>query len=167
MAEVAAAGDRAALGQLLLKLTVPGLPDIYNGDELPLLSLVDPDNRRPVDWEARREALAALRRGEDTEPKLELIVRALALRARRPGAFSGGYTPVDAGEHVVRVRARRRRGARRGPGALAPGGDARSCPASSPARGATCVSGALREVSRRTQVTELTSAHGFALLERV
>ena len=121
VAEVAAAGERAALGQLLLKLTVPGLPDIYNGDELPLLSLVDPDNRRPVDWDARREALAALRRGEDTDPKLLLIVRALELRARRPEAFSGAYAPVDAGEDVVRVRARRGRGAGRRAGALVPG----------------------------------------------
>src|SRR3954451_19742581 len=54
-AEVAVLGDRAALGQLLLKLTVPGLPDIYQGDELLALSLVDPDNRRRVDWARRRE----------------------------------------------------------------------------------------------------------------
>src|SRR4051812_45469994 len=53
-AEVARVGDRAALGQLLLKLTVPGLPDVYQGDELLALSLVDPDNRRPVDWMHRR-----------------------------------------------------------------------------------------------------------------
>src|SRR4051794_10255759 len=45
-AEVARRGDRAALGQLLLKLTVPGVPDIYQGDELLALALVDPDNRR-------------------------------------------------------------------------------------------------------------------------
>ena len=51
---VAEAGDRAALGQLLLKLTVPGVPDIYQGDELLRLSLVDPDNRRAVDWDERR-----------------------------------------------------------------------------------------------------------------
>ncbi len=48
--QVARAGERAALGQLLLKLTAPGVPDIYQGDELWALSLVDPDNRRPVDW---------------------------------------------------------------------------------------------------------------------
>jgi (1->4)-alpha-D-glucan 1-alpha-D-glucosylmutase len=89
--EVAAAGDRAALGQLLLKLTVPGVPDIYQGDELLCLSLVDPDNRRPVDWEERRAALA------DPPPKLDLIRRALALRARRPEAFSGSYEPLEAG----------------------------------------------------------------------
>ena len=99
--EVAAAGDRAALGQLLLKLTVPGIPDIYQGDELLCLSLVDPDNRRAVDWERRREALS------DPPPKLDLIARALALRARRPEAFSGSYEPLRApGEHG-RVRARR------------------------------------------------------------
>ena len=56
-ARVAEAGDRAALGQLLLKLTVPGVPDIYQGDELLRLSLVDPDNRRAVDWDERRAAL--------------------------------------------------------------------------------------------------------------
>ena len=85
----------AALGQLLLKLTVPGIPDIYQGDELLSLSLVDPDNRRPVDWEERRAALA------DPPPKLDLIRRALALRARRPEAFSGAYEPLRAGPDAV------------------------------------------------------------------
>ncbi len=92
---VAEAGDAAALGQLLLKLTVPGIPDIYQGDELLSLSLVDPDNRRAVDWEARRAALA------DPPPKLDLIRRALALRARRPRAFSGTYEPLRAGPDAV------------------------------------------------------------------
>jgi (1->4)-alpha-D-glucan 1-alpha-D-glucosylmutase len=92
--EVARVGDRAALGQLLLKLTVPGIPDIYQGDELLCLSLVDPDNRRPVDWEARRAALA------DPPPKLALIRAALPLRARRPDAFAGAYEPLDAGEEA-------------------------------------------------------------------
>ena len=64
-ARVAAAGRRSALGQQLLKLTVPGVPDVYQGDELEALNLVDPDNRRPVDWEERRRAArrAARRRG--------------------------------------------------------------------------------------------------------
>ncbi len=101
---VADEGRRAALGQLLLKLTVPGVPDVYQGDELEALSLVDPDNRRPVDWEARRAALARLRAGEPPrgfgERKLDLIRRALALRARRPEAFAGAYEPVDAGPSV-------------------------------------------------------------------
>ncbi|MBS1892109.1 MAG: malto-oligosyltrehalose synthase, partial [Actinobacteria bacterium] len=52
-------GERASVGQLLLKLTTPGVPDVYQGDELWALSMVDPDNRRPVDWELRRDALAA------------------------------------------------------------------------------------------------------------
>src|SRR3954447_2240305 len=93
--QVAAAGDRAALGQLLLKLTVPGVPDICQGDELLCLSLVDPDNRRPVDWEARRAAL------DDPPPKLDLIRRALALRARRPESFAGSYEPLPAGPDAI------------------------------------------------------------------
>lgn len=101
---LAVEGRRAALGQLLLKLTVPGVPDVYQGDELEALSLVDPDNRRPVDWEARRAALARLRAGEAPrdfgERKLNLIRRALALRARRPAAFEGAYEPVEAGAGV-------------------------------------------------------------------
>ena len=93
--QVAEAGDRAALGQLLLKLTVPGIPDIYQGDELLGLSLVDPDNRRAVDWAQRRAALS------DPPPKLDLIRRALALRARRPDAFSGSYEPLRAPANAV------------------------------------------------------------------
>jgi (1->4)-alpha-D-glucan 1-alpha-D-glucosylmutase len=104
--EVAAAGERSALGQLLLKLTVPGVPDVYQGDELADLSLVDPDNRRPVDWEARRTALEALRGGaEPTREtmKLHVISRALELRGRRPEAFGpgGAYEPIEAGSDVV------------------------------------------------------------------
>jgi (1->4)-alpha-D-glucan 1-alpha-D-glucosylmutase len=101
---VAVEGRRAALGQLLLKLTAPGVPDVYQGDELEALSLVDPDNRRPVDWAARRAALCRLRGGaapgDFGERKLDLIRRALALRARRPEAFAGGYEPIDAGPDV-------------------------------------------------------------------
>jgi (1->4)-alpha-D-glucan 1-alpha-D-glucosylmutase len=101
--EVARAGDRAALGQTLLKLTCPGVPDIYQGDELLKLALVDPDNRRAVDWDRRRAALDELRRGAeptDETRKLWLIQRALALRAQRPDAFAGAYEPLDAGEDV-------------------------------------------------------------------
>jgi (1->4)-alpha-D-glucan 1-alpha-D-glucosylmutase len=105
-ARVAAEGRRAALCQLLLKLTSPGVPDVYQGDELEALSLVDPDNRRPVDWARRRAALDHLRAGgaprDFGERKLDLIVRALDLRARRPEAFDerGDYEPVDAGPGV-------------------------------------------------------------------
>jgi (1->4)-alpha-D-glucan 1-alpha-D-glucosylmutase len=100
-ADVARVGDRHALGQLLLKLAVPGVPDVYQGDELPSLSLVDPDNRRAVDWDRRRALLAELRAGAPPQPeteKLWLIVRALELRAARPQAFAGDYVPLDAGD---------------------------------------------------------------------
>jgi (1->4)-alpha-D-glucan 1-alpha-D-glucosylmutase len=125
-ARVAAAGDRAALGQLALKLTAPGVPDVYNGDELPYRALVDPDNRRPVDWERRRELLARVRAGaepDDETRKLWVTHRLLDLRARRPRAFAGGYEPLDAGPGVcsyerggeVRVAVSVREGAALGP----------------------------------------------------
>jgi (1->4)-alpha-D-glucan 1-alpha-D-glucosylmutase len=90
-ARVAEEGRRVSLATTLLKLTVPGVPDLYQGDELESLSLVDPDNRRPVDWELRRRALRA---GGDA--KLELIRRVLAVR----DGF-GSYMPLDAGPEVV------------------------------------------------------------------
>jgi len=96
-------GERIALAQTLLKLTCPGMPDVYQGDELWALSLVDPDNRRPVDWAARRAALDALRGGQPPTretAKLHLVWRLLDLRRRRPDAFAGAYTPVPAGEDV-------------------------------------------------------------------
>jgi len=88
--------ERVVLGQTLLKLTVPGVPDLYQGDELPFLALVDPDNRRPVDWALRRRLLGSA----DAPPKLDLIQRTLALRARRPAPFAGSYEPLEAGEDV-------------------------------------------------------------------
>jgi (1->4)-alpha-D-glucan 1-alpha-D-glucosylmutase len=101
-ARLAAAGELHALRQTALKLTVPGVPDIYQGDELIALSLVDPDNRRPVDWERRRGLLAALGEPADAdERKLWLIRELLALRARRPEAFAGSYTPLEAGPGAV------------------------------------------------------------------
>jgi (1->4)-alpha-D-glucan 1-alpha-D-glucosylmutase len=103
-ARVAELGERVALAQTLLKLTVPGMPDIFQGDELWALSLVDPDNRRPVDWAARRAALAALRDGAPPSretAKLHLITAALDLRRRRPEAFAGDYVPVPAGDDAV------------------------------------------------------------------
>jgi (1->4)-alpha-D-glucan 1-alpha-D-glucosylmutase len=92
-------GRRAALGQLALKLTVPGVPDIYQGDELWNRALVDPDNRRPVDFARRAELLRA--RDFGSEPKLWLTSQLLALRARRPEPFAAGYDPVDAGDGTV------------------------------------------------------------------
>ena len=164
-ASVARVGDRAALGQLLLKLTVPGVPDIYQGDELLALSLVDPDNRRRVDWARRRELLAEVRRGapptEETL-KLWLIVRALTLRSRRPDAFSGGYVPLDAGDDAVafvRGGAVLAAAALRGEPAAAidvPAGTWRDT-----------LDGGERTLSGPVPLAELLGEHGIALLERV
>jgi len=88
-------GRQISLAQLLLKLTSPGVPDIYQGDELETLSLVDPDNRRPVDWDLRRRLIR-----DPVDPKLSLTQRALDLRARSPDAFAGPYEPVDLGPDV-------------------------------------------------------------------
>jgi (1->4)-alpha-D-glucan 1-alpha-D-glucosylmutase len=92
-------GERAAVGQLLLRLATPGVPDVYQGDELWALSMVDPDNRRPVDWDMRRDTIAALGSGAPVDRanvKTHLIRRALALRARRPEPFAGAYRPLTA-----------------------------------------------------------------------
>jgi (1->4)-alpha-D-glucan 1-alpha-D-glucosylmutase len=99
-AQLAVEGDRAARCQLVLKLTAPGVPDIYQGDELPYRALVDPDNRTPVDWAWRGAMLRRLMGGAAPTGelrKLFLILRLLGLRARRPEAFLGGYEPLDAG----------------------------------------------------------------------
>ncbi len=53
---------------LALKLTAPGVPDIYQGDELPFRALVDPDNRRPVDWDWQQAMLARLLGGSLAGP---------------------------------------------------------------------------------------------------
>jgi (1->4)-alpha-D-glucan 1-alpha-D-glucosylmutase len=98
-ARLAEAGERASLAALLLRLTCPGVPDIYQGDELWSLNLVDPDNRRPVDWEVRHRALAELLDGAAPDRrlwKLYVIRETLALRARRPDAFAGAYQPLAA-----------------------------------------------------------------------
>ncbi len=89
-------GRSNSLALKLLTLTAPGVPDLYQGSELWDLSLVDPDNRRPVDYEAREALLgeaasADLTRAlgceatSDGLTKLALVHRALSLRARRPG----------------------------------------------------------------------------------
>jgi (1->4)-alpha-D-glucan 1-alpha-D-glucosylmutase len=88
-----------SLGAKLVQLTMPGVPDVYQGCELAGLSLVDPDNRRPVDFALRRRLLAGGRPDDccrlDTE---KLLVTASALRLRRdhPDWFCGGYQPVEA-----------------------------------------------------------------------
>jgi (1->4)-alpha-D-glucan 1-alpha-D-glucosylmutase len=97
------------LGQKLVQLTMPGVPDVYQGTDLVDLSLVDPDNRRPVDWAERRTRLARLEAGEPpqdlSDEKLLVTTAALRLRRECPEAFVGGegdYTPLESGsDHVV------------------------------------------------------------------
>jgi (1->4)-alpha-D-glucan 1-alpha-D-glucosylmutase len=90
-----------SLSQKLLQLTMPGVPDVYQGTELWDFSLVDPDNRRPVDHDLRRRLLARLDAGwvppVDAEGAAKLLVVSRALRARRehPEWFAG-YQPVTA-----------------------------------------------------------------------
>src|SRR5204863_6436942 len=91
-----AAGGHAVPGALAARLTSPGLPDIYQGDEFWSFNLVDPDNRRPVDW--RRRLRARERPGPTRDTlKLHLIRRVLRLRAEHPDAFAGSYEPLDLG----------------------------------------------------------------------
>lgn len=99
-------GRIASLAQMTLLLTCPGVPDIYQGSELWSLALVDPDNRRPVDYESRRAALEGIvgigaaeiaHRLDDGSAKMWLISRLLGERAGRPILFtSAEYAPLQA-----------------------------------------------------------------------
>ncbi|MEF2976947.1 malto-oligosyltrehalose synthase [Subtercola sp. YIM 133946] len=99
-----------SLSLKLLQLTSPGSPDVYQGSELWETSLVDPDNRRPVDYGVRRSMLARIDAGdlppidETGAAKLLVTSRALRLRRDRPGQFQG-YRPLAAtgaaADHVV------------------------------------------------------------------
>ena len=86
------------LGQKLLQLVLPGIPDVYQGTELVDLSLVDPDNRRPVDFALRAERLARLDGGAEPgdldDEKLLVTSRALRLRRDRPEWFTGATATV-------------------------------------------------------------------------
>lgn len=110
-----------SLSQTLLKIAAPGLPDIYQGCELWDFSLVDPDNRRPVDFALRTRLLEEIKRGFAADPgallrgltedlpsgriKLFLTWRALAARAAMRDVFEGGsYLPLAAeGPHAESV----------------------------------------------------------------
>ncbi|MBV8832365.1 MAG: malto-oligosyltrehalose synthase [Acidobacteriaceae bacterium] len=96
-----------SLAMALLKLTAPGIPDMYQGTEIWDLSLVDPDNRRPVDYDHRRKLLAELprltvqkvmRRSDEGLPKLWTVWHALAARRECPDSFdkSAKYRPIKA-----------------------------------------------------------------------
>jgi (1->4)-alpha-D-glucan 1-alpha-D-glucosylmutase len=95
------------LGQKLVQLTMPGVPDVYQGTEFETLSLVDPDNRRPVDLDARSSALARLDGGGVAKSLDEekLLVTAAALRLRRAQAEwfgpEGTYEPLETPPHVL------------------------------------------------------------------
>ncbi len=94
-------GYANSLGQKLVQLTSPGIPDVYQGTELWDFSLVDPDNRRPVDYAVRREILTRVIDGELPEidasgaAKLLVVHKALRLRREHPGLFRG-YRPLRA-----------------------------------------------------------------------
>ena len=108
---VAFHGALNALSQLVLKLTSPGVPDFYQGTEVWDLSLVDPDNRRPIDYEHRRAMLkklkaasekgtldfaTMLRRWFDGRAKMYVTWKGLELRKRKTEVFSrGAYIPLQ------------------------------------------------------------------------
>ena len=119
----AAAARLSSLAQVALKVAAPGVPDIYQGTELWDLSLVDPDNRRPVDYARRRELLAELARRASSGPearlglareliaspaladgraKLFLLRESLRFRRAHPALFlDGEYVPLAIdGEHA-------------------------------------------------------------------
>ncbi len=103
--EVARLGAVNSLSQTVLKLTSPGVPDIYQGTEIWDDSLVDPDNRRPVDYVRCGEMLAQVRNASaedlmrcwpDGRIKLRVVQQLLHLRRRRPGLFhEGSYEPLS------------------------------------------------------------------------
>ena len=118
---IAAAGHLNGLAQTVVRCTAPGVPDTYQGTEFWDLSLVDPDNRRPVDYVARATTLAALDAdpdaaarlaGELSDPAGKLFVTSRLLRLRRefPELFAaGGYEPLTVrGDDSARVFAFRR-----------------------------------------------------------
>jgi (1->4)-alpha-D-glucan 1-alpha-D-glucosylmutase len=107
---IAPFGWSNSLTQKLLQLAMPGVPDVYQGTELWDFSLVDPDNRRPVDYALRRRLLAGLDRGEipavDESGAAKLLVVSRTLRARRDSPeWFAGYQPVEvtgsAAKHLV------------------------------------------------------------------
>jgi (1->4)-alpha-D-glucan 1-alpha-D-glucosylmutase len=104
LAQIAPGAALNGLAQTTLRCTAPGVPDLYQGSELWDFSLVDPDNRRPVDFSARastiareKEGAALLRNWRSGETKLHIIEQLLGLRRRVPECFSrGDYRPQSA-----------------------------------------------------------------------
>jgi (1->4)-alpha-D-glucan 1-alpha-D-glucosylmutase len=111
---IAVDGALNALTQTLVKLTAPGVPDVYQGTELWDFSMVDPDNRRPVDFQQITHLAACvdqcdvptlLRDWRSGAIRLHLLRAGLRLRARRPALFgAGAHVPLEArGDHGDRV----------------------------------------------------------------
>jgi (1->4)-alpha-D-glucan 1-alpha-D-glucosylmutase len=93
---IAPAGAVNSLTQTVLKMTVPGMPDFFQGTEFWDFSLVDPDNRRPVDYAARRQVkTTTVQSWRDGRIKQAVILQVLALRRRTPDLFAhGDYSPL-------------------------------------------------------------------------
>ena len=163
--QVARAGERASVAEAVLRCTVPGVPDIFQGDELWFLGLVDPDNRRPLDWTSRRRALARVRRGAAPTrgtAKLHALHRALALRRRRPDPFEGGYHPIDAGSDTVAFL----RGDDEVLVVAALRADREASVAVPSGRWVDVLSGAEHDLSGLERVSDLVAGWGVALLAR-
>jgi (1->4)-alpha-D-glucan 1-alpha-D-glucosylmutase len=104
--KIAFHGFLNSLAQVVLKICSPGVPDFYQGTELWDYSLVDPDNRRAVDYSARASLLSdtsqLLRKWQDGRIKLFVTSRALATRARHAETFlNGSYTAVNTGTETA------------------------------------------------------------------
>jgi (1->4)-alpha-D-glucan 1-alpha-D-glucosylmutase len=120
--QIADSGFVNSLAQALLKMTLPGVPDFYQGTELWDFNLVDPDNRRPIDFDLRRRrldqmvraaaddmeefAVSLTHRWPDADTKLWISLRSLAVRHERPELFTfGEYIPLavtgPAAEHII------------------------------------------------------------------
>ena len=108
LAENADAIRTVTLAQKLVQLTLPGVPDTYQGAELLNLTLVDPDNRSDIDFTDAAERLAALDAGYEprtlTDEIMLLTSRVLRIRRARPDAFDTGYRPVDLGAELLAYR---------------------------------------------------------------
>ena len=165
--DVARAGEDISVAQTVLRATVPGLPDTYQGDETWFLGLVDPDNRRPLDWAGRRRALDGVRaRRSPDASQLASSTRsttASTCAAASPGRSRATYTPLDAGpstiaflrgdaEVLVVVPVRRDRRAQ----VETPGGSWID----------VLGGGASVSLRRRMPVTDLTRKSGVAVLTR-
>ncbi|MBB5224125.1 (1-_4)-alpha-D-glucan 1-alpha-D-glucosylmutase [Amaricoccus macauensis] len=163
-AEIAADGAANALIQTALRLTLPGVPDTYQGADCWEQSLVDPDNRRPVDFAGRAAMLAALPPGPAAFPnwtdpmsKLALTARVLRLRRDHPELFAAGdYRPLDLPAPLV--------------GFVREAADARLLVAASLRHGPAqrgllpLPEGRWREVLTEAEIADPAAGHGFDIL---